>query len=302
MTLSKTQVEFMRLAADAVVTQNFDVARDYLVEANKISVEPQISRQLVEIELELQEKDQAYLTIKEMPDLFSDINVFELYQKVLAINHLHIEQQQIVAQVSRIYDANEFALYQDKVDANLAEPVTGEKRGEIFEASLALFSTGRLFTQTAIRQLHQLSQTDYLQLARLYLTLPNMNVQNKTFLVEDLIRLRLEETVKVTVLDQPFDFVPATTDFFFKTNLYVTGQRWLEQKLEKDPILLEQILGEFSYCLGALYPVEERFIPDVAEFCATLVEFVARGQFLATDDPAGQTNVTELLNQIYHAR
>ncbi|WP_252897733.1 hypothetical protein [Amylolactobacillus amylophilus] len=99
----------------------------------------------------------------------------------MAINHLHIEQQQIVAQVSRIYDANEFALYQDKVDANLAEPVTGEKRGEIFEASLALFSTGRLFTQTAIRQLHQLSQTDYLQLARLYLTLPNMNVQNKTF-------------------------------------------------------------------------------------------------------------------------
>lgn len=294
--LTKTQQELLNLANEAVAEEKFSMARDYLIEANKVGVQDTVSRRLVEVELLLEEKDQAYLTLRELPDLFSNLEIFALYQRVLVANSLLIEQLQVIAQLTKNYAQKTIAPYIAIIEREQVTPLALAEQNETYEAILTKFARGAQLGQAELYALHQLELERYLQLVRFNLLSPNLAQQNRIVLVEDLVRLVFNDKVDLMFFGEKKSFIPANTKLFQQTAIYRQGIQIIEEKFYKDPTLFAQVLSEFGYCLQLLYPVEQEYISDVSEFLDVLVKQM-NGML---DESESQSTAGRLLAKIYN--
>lgn len=294
--LTKTQQELLNLANEAVAEEKFSMARDYLIEANKVGVQDTVSRRLVEVELLLEEKDQAYLTLRELPDLFSNLEIFALYQRVLVANSLLIEQLQVIAQLTKNYAQKTIALYIAIIEREQVTPLALAEQNKTYEAILTKFARGAQLGQAELYSLHQLELERYLQLVRFNLLSPNLAQQNRIVLVEDLVRLVFNDKVDLMFFGEKKSFIPANTKLFQQTAIYRQGIQIIEEKFYKDPTLFAQVLSEFGYCLQLLYPVEQEYISDVSEFLDVLVKQM-NGML---DESESQSTAGRLLAKIYN--
>ena len=294
--LTKTQQELLNLANEAVAEEKFSMARDYLIEANKVGVQDTVSRRLVEVELLLEEKDQAYLTLRELPDLFSNLEIFALYQRVLVANSLLIEQLQVIAQLTKNYAQKTIAPYIAIIEQEQVTPLALAEQNKTYEAILTKFARGAQLGQAELYSLHQLELERYLQLVRFNLLSPNLAQQNRIVLVEDLVRLVFNDKVDLMFFGEKKSFIPANTKLFQQTAIYRQGIQIIEEKFYKDPTLFAQVLSEFGYCLQLLYPVEQEYISDVSEFLDVLVKQM-NGML---DESESQSTAGRLLAKIYN--
>lgn len=294
--LTKTQQELLNLANEAVAEEKFSMARDYLIEANKVGVQDTVSQRLVEVELLLEEKDQAYLTLRELPDLFSNLEIFALYQRVLVANSLLIEQLQVIAQLTKNYAQKTIAPYIAIIEREQVTPLALAEQNETYEAILTKFARGAQLGQAELYALHQLELERYLQLVRFNLLSPNLAQQNRIVLVEDLVRLVFNDKVDLMFFGEKKSFIPANTKLFQQTAIYRQGIQIIEEKFYKDPTLFAQVLSEFGYCLQLLYPVEQEYISDVSEFLDVLVKQM-NGML---DESESQSTAGRLLAKIYN--
>lgn len=294
--LTKTQQELLNLANEAVAEEKFSMARDYLIEANKVGVQDTVSRRLVEVELLLEEKDQAYLTLRELPDLFSNLEIFALYQRVLVANSLLIEQLQVIAQLTKNYAQKTIAPYIAIIEREQVTPLALAEQNKTYEAILTKFARGAQLGQAELYSLHQLELERYLQLVRFNLLSPNLAQQNRIVLVEDLVRLVFNDKVDLMFFGEKKSFIPANTKLFQQTAIYRQGIQIIEEKFYKDPTLFAQVLSEFGYCLQLLYPVEQEYISDVSEFLDVLVKQM-NGML---DESESQSTAGRLLAKIYN--
>ena len=294
--LTKTQQELLNLANEAVAEEKFSMARDYLIEANKVGVQDTVSRRLVEVELLLEEKDQAYLTLRELPDLFSNLEIFALYQRVLVANSLLIEQLQVIAQLTKNYAQKTIAPYIAIIEREQVTPLALAEQNKTYEAILTKFARGAQLGQAELYSLHQLELERYLQLVRFNLLSPNLAQQNRIVLVEDLVRLVFNDKVDLMFFGEKKSFIPANTKLFQQTAIYRQGVQIIEEKFYKDPTLFAQVLSEFGYCLQLLYPVEQEYISDVSEFLDVLVKQM-NGML---DESESQSTAGRLLAKIYN--
>ena len=294
--LTKTQQELLNLANEAVAEEKFSMARDYLIEANKVGVQDTVSRRLVEVELLLEEKDQAYLTLRELPDLFSNLEIFALYQRVLVANSLLIEQLQVIAQLTKNYAQKTIAPYIAIIEREQVTPLALAEQNKTYEVILTKFAQGAQLGQAELYALHQLELERYLQLVRFNLLSPNLAQQNRIVLVEDLVRLVFNDKVDLMFFGEKKSFIPANTKLFQQTAIYRQGVQIIEEKFYKDPTLFAQVLSEFGYCLQLLYPVEQEYISDVSEFLDVLVKQM-NGML---DESESQSTAGRLLAKIYN--
>lgn len=294
--LTKTQQELLNLANEAVAEEKFSMARDYLIEANKVGVQDTVSRRLVEVELLLEEKDQAYLTLRELPDLFSNLEIFALYQRVLVANSLLIEQLQVIAQLTKNYAQKTIAPYIAVIEREQVTPLALAEQNKTYEVILTKFAQGAQLGQAELYALHQLELERYLQLVRFNLLSPNLAQQNRIVLVEDLVRLVFNDKVDLMFFGEKKSFIPANTKLFQQTAIYRQGIQIIEEKFYKDPTLFAQALSEFGYCLQLLYPVEQEYISDVSEFLDVLVKQM-NGML---DESESQSTAGRLLAKIYN--
>lgn len=294
--LTKTQQELLNLANEAVAEEKFSMARDYLIEANKVGVQDTVSRRLVEVELLLEEKDQAYLTLRELPDLFSNLEIFALYQRVLVANSLLIEQLQVIAQLTKNYAQKTIAPYIAVIEREQVTPLALAEQNKTYEVILTKFAQGAQLGQAELYALHQLELERYLQLVRFNLLSPNLAQQNRIVLVEDLVRLVFNDKVDLMFFGEKKSFIPANTKLFQQTAIYRQGIQIIEEKFYKDPTLFAQVLSEFGYCLQLLYPVEQEYISDVSEFLDVLVKQM-NGML---DESESQSTAGRLLAKIYN--
>lgn len=294
--LTKTQQELLNLANEAVAEEKFSMARDYLIEANKVGVQDTVSQRLVEVELLLEEKDQAYLTLRELPDLFSNLEIFALYQRVLVANSLLIEQLQVIAQLTKNYAQKTIAPYIAIIEREQVTPLALAEQNKTYEAILTKFARGAQLGQAELYALHQLELERYLQLVRFNLLSPNLAQQNRIVLVEDLVRLVFNDKVDLMFFGEKKSFIPANTKLFQQTAIYRQGIQIIEEKFYKDPTLFAQVLSEFGYCLQLLYPVEQEYISDVSEFLDVLVKQM-NGML---DESESQSTAGRLLAKIYN--
>lgn len=294
--LTKTQQELLNLANEAVAEEKFSMARDYLIEANKVGVQDTVSRRLVEVELLLEEKDQAYLTLRELPDLFSNLEIFALYQRVLVANSLLIEQLQVIAQLTKNYAQKTIAPYIAVIEREQVTPLALAEQNKTYEVILTKFAQGAQLGQAELYLLHQLELERYLQLVRFNLLSPNLAQQNRIVLVEDLVRLVFNDKVDLMFFGEKKSFIPANTKLFQQTAIYRQGIQIIEEKFYKDPTLFAQVLSEFGYCLQLLYPVEQEYISDVSEFLDVLVKQM-NGML---DESESQSTAGRLLAKIYN--
>lgn len=294
--LTKTQQELLNLANEAVAEEKFSMARDYLIEANKVGVQDTVSRRLVEVELLLEEKDQAYLTLRELPDLFSNLEIFALYQRVLVANSLLIEQLQVIAQLTKNYAQKTIAPYIAIIEREQVTPLALAEKNKTYEVILTKFAQGAQLGQAELYALHQLELERYLQLVRFNLLSPNLAQQNRIVLVEDLVRLVFNDKVDLMFFGEKKSFIPANTKLFQQTAIYRQGIQIIEEKFYKDPTLFAQVLSEFGYCLQLLYPVEQEYISDISEFLDVLVKQM-NGML---DESESQSTAGRLLAKIYN--
>lgn len=203
------------------------------------------------------QEDQAYALIKEEPDLFSDKQVYRMYCKVLKENNFLIEALQL-----KEITGLELPF---KV-----QPVSEEKQKQIMQS----FKAKKQVNQMDYENLHKLNLINFTTFAQSILLEPVSDFAVRLSLCEDFIRLKLKDKLKVWVIDDLTEFVPADTLLLEKDPKYREIISAIGAKFSHNPSQLPLMIGETNLVLGSLYPKLNNYVDEPDSFASDLVAYL----------------------------
>lgn len=265
-----TQKELINLAADAKENHQFGMARDYLEQANGLGFNKDVVQALIEIYFVLEEKDHAYLVIKGLPDLFSDMDIFELYQKVLVEKNYFLEQQKLIKLLEKSVPTEEFNKYKQIIDKNSAQPVELEEQDKI--VSWFQSADHKNLTTTDLFVLYQLSTNKFVDLTEDFFLNRHHDNRVKISLISELIMLEIDYEFNFLFDKVIKQFNPKKLNLLNKSAYFLQGQELILNNLMDNPVELQLVLNDFFEILQTLYPFALDFIPDLQNFLAVLTK------------------------------
>lgn len=263
----------MKLAKQSEEQGDILGAISNLEEALRISNAIDVVLELCRLYRKNGQGDQAYALIKAQPDLFSDKQVFEEYCKILQANNFLIEALQLEHILGK------------KLPVQV-EPASDEKQKIIME----LFRRQTQISQYDYEQLLKLNLINYRNFAQSLLMDPTQNFAVRISLCEDLIRLGLDNKIKVWVIGNLEEFIPSQTTLLEKEPIYQEVVSSIGSRYRNNPSQLPLMLGEVNLVLGNLYPKLSKYVDNPDSFAKDLSSYLEKG------DGAGHQ---ELLEKIY---
>lgn len=268
-----SQDNLLSLAQKAQANNDISQAKQYLLEALRMGHRTDIVCQLCSIYLKEDQADQAYILLKEEPDLFSDSEVFKLYLATLEKMHYFIEFLQLKNLLNKNIAAN-------------VECVDPEKQIKIMQN----FQQLKNITQDDYLQLFCLSKENFVNFAKSLLFNPSQGFALRISLCEDLIKLGVDVTISVYVLGKQEKFIPSQTELLEKDAIYREVCVSIADYLRRDPSKLPLMIGEMNVVLGMLYPKLHKYIQNPDQFAHDFRHYI--------DSKNGGVN-QDLLEKIY---
>lgn len=268
-----SQENLISLAHEAEANNDLPQAKQYLLEALRLGHNSEIVCELCEIYLNEEKADQAYMLIKEEPDLFSDIKIFQTYLLILEKRHFNIEKLELDN------------LLDKEVDSNIG-PISEVQQQKLMKN----FRNLKNITEADYLKLFQLSKSNFTLLAESLLLDPSQNFALRLSLCEDLIKLGIKKEIKVFVLGEVKSFIPTETMLLEKDPVYHEVCISIADYLRRDPSKLTLMVGELNIVMGMLYPKLHDYIHDPDEFAHDFRKYIEEKQ--------GGAN-QELLDKIY---
>lgn len=247
--VNTSQSNLLNLAKQEIEKGNLDEAIQHLLEALRLGHSTEIVCKLCELFLKKNNAKNAYVLIKEEPDLFSDTKVYELYLKILQALNYNIEALELEN------------LSGKKLDIKIS-PVSEEKQHDIIRN----FRTLKAISEDNYLELYKLSEEHFIQLAQSLLIDSTQSFALRLSLCEDLIKLGYDKKVVVSVMGESKSFIPAETMLLQKDPIYRECCVSLADYLKREPSKLPMMVGELNVCLGMLYPKLHDYISDPDQF------------------------------------
>lgn len=250
----------MKLSKQNEEKGNIDVAIQNLEEALRISNSLDIVLELCRLYRKNKQEDQAYALIKAQPDLFSNKKVSEEYFKILKANHFLIEALQLENILGKRLPI--------KVEA-----ADLKKQKAIMEH----FKSKKQISQFDYEQLLKLNLINYKNFAQSLLLDPTQDFAVRLSLCEDLVKLGIDEEIKVWILDELENFVPKNVTLLEKNPIYQEVISSIASRYRNNPSQLPIMLGEVNLALGTLYPKISKYITNPDSFAKNLSSYLERG-------------------------
>lgn len=268
-----SQKNLLKLAQEDEEKGQISNAIQLLEEALSYGRSSEIVMSLCRLYRKNNQEDQAYTLIKEEPDLFSEPEIFEEYNKILVANHYLIEALQIENLLGKKMPIKVFP---EKLDAqnNLMQKFKSKKEVSQFD----------------YQSLLKLDLVNYKNFAQSLLLDPTQNFAVRLCLCEDFVRLGISDRIQVWALGQVEEFIPKETELLEKTTVYREVIGGIGDRFRNNPSQLPLMLGETNIVLGSLYPKLNKYIKDTDSFTSDLISY------LETKD--GRTH-QKLLDRVY---
>ena len=249
----------MKLAKKSEAKGDRKTAIQNLEEALRDSQPTEIVLELCELYIKDKQESQAYALIKEEPDLFSDVQIFEEYSKVLQANHFLIEALEVENLAGK------------KMSVNV-EPASLKQQQTIMQR----FKTKKQINQADYEQLFKLNLVNFRNFAQSLLLDPSQNFAVRLSLCEDLVRLGLKDKVKVWIVGNQEEFIPADTSLLEKNSIYREVISAIGSKYHNRPRQLPLVLGEVNLVLGSLYPKLSKYVDEPDSFASDLASYLGK--------------------------
>lgn len=270
---SLSQENLLKLAQEDEGKGNIAGAIQMLEEALSYGRSSKIIIKLCQLYRKNKQEDQAYTLIKEEPDLFSEPEIFDEYCKILAANHYAIEAVQL----------------NNVLKKTLPIKVQPESLHQQ-EAIMLNFKQQKEISQFDYQSLLKLDLVNYKSFVQSLLLDPSLNFAVRLSLCEDLVRLGVNEKIKVWVIGKQEEFVPQDTDLLEKTTVYQEVIGGMGDHFRNNPSQLPLMLGETNLVLGSLYPKVNKYIKNTDGFTSNLISYLKNGD---------GRNDQQLLQRIY---
>lgn len=255
---NQSQKNLLELAKQTKAKGNLQQSAQYLSEALRSGYDQEIALALVDVDLELGEKAEAYALIKEEKDLFSDKKVFAKYLEVLAAMHYRIEFLQLQQLVG-----HELAV---KV-----EPVSEDEQEKIMGA----FKMLKAVKSNDYQKLYQLSEDNFARFAQSCLLDPSCDFVVHSALTEDLVKMAINQDLHILVLGKQESFNPSRTPLLSHDKVYSKVVHTIAASYSDNPSRLPLILGEANFILAAIYPKLDKYVSDPEGFAHDLDNFIS---------------------------
>lgn len=252
-----SQKNLIKLAKKDQDQGNIDSAIQNLEEALNDGHSTEVVLKLCELYLLNKQEDQAYFLIKEEPDLFSNSHVFDEYLKILQANNFFIEAKEVENLLNK------------KLEIEII-PVETSRQFKIMQE---------------VRNSTSLSQIEYLKLLKLDLNNfknfaqsilldPSQNFALRIALCADLVRLGIKDPMKVLILGQEEEFIPAKANLLEKDPLFKEVISSLGDRFYHSPAQLGMMIGEANLVLGNLYPRLDKYVDEPDSFAKDLALYL----------------------------
>lgn len=254
---SLSEQNLVKLAQEEEEQGNLAGAIENLEEALKNDAGKETVIKLSQLYRKNKQEDQAYSLIKTEPDLFSDPKLFKEYCQVLNANNYFIEALQLknLAQLSLTCQVV-------PVDLDIQQKIMQD------------FRQKDQVTQNDYQQLFKLDLINFKTFAQSLLLDPSQGFAIRISLCEDLIKLGVDESVKVFIIGKEDSFIPAETNLLEKSTIYKEVIAGIGDRFRKNPSQLPLMLGETNLVLGSLYPKLSKFISDTDNFTSCFVSYL----------------------------
>lgn len=256
---SVSQRNLLKLAEENKRNGKLAAAIQNLEEALRGEHSLDVILQLCELYCANKQEDQAYALIKEEPDLFSDQRVYQTYCKTLAKNNFLIEALQVQHVTGLTLPVK-------------VEPVSEEKQQQIMQS----FKQKKQVSQADYESLHKLNLINFTSFAQSILLDPTPDFAVRLSLCEDLIRLGVKKQVKIWVIGNLEEFVPADTQLLEKETKYQEIISAIGARFNHNPSQLPLMIGETNLVIGSLYPKLSKYIDEPDSFASDLVSYLEK--------------------------
>ena len=199
----------------------------------------------------------AYELIKEEKDLFTDLEIFAKYSKILSENHFLIE----ALEVKNITDY-ELPYSVEAVNSTVQKKI------------MVTFRQKAKPTKYDYDQLFKLDLSNFKNFAQSLLIDPSLNFAVRLVLCEDLFRLGLKNKFKVLVLGQEEEFIPRKINLLEKEPVYREVVSGIGSRYYHQPSQLPAVLGEVNLILGSLYPKLNKYVDDPDSFASDIASYI----------------------------
>lgn len=255
---NQSQKNLLELAKQAQAKGKLAQSAQYLSEALRSGYDQATVLQLVDVDLKLGHKQEAYALIKEEKDLFSDQKVFAKYLEVLAAIHFRIEFLQLEKLVGH------------KLTVKV-EPVPEEEQEKIMGA----FKQLKAVKSSDYQKLYQLSEDNFVRFAQSCLIDPSCDFVVHSALTEDLVKMGVDQTINILVLGEQTSFNPSRTPLLSHDPVYRKVCGSIASSYNDNPSRLPLVLGEANFILAAIYPELTKRITEPEQFAHDLDNFIA---------------------------
>lgn len=154
----------------------------------------------------------------------------------------------------------------------IVEPVSIDDQQKIMNN----FAKIEKVSQFDYQNLLKLNLINFQSFAQSLLLKPNQNFAVRLALCEDLIRLGIDQKVKIWVIGELTEFIPRATPLLEKSTTYQEVISGIGDKFRRYPAQLPLMIGEVNLVLGQLYPKLNKFIKDTDSFTSDLVSFIEK--------------------------
>jgi hypothetical protein len=126
------------------------------------------------------------------------------------------------------------------------------------------------------QQLYALSETNFVQFAQSCLIDPSTGFTVRIALCEDLVKMGVDQTIKVIVLGQQEEFNPSKSPLMGHDPIYRQVIMQLASSYDESPSQLPNVLGEANLMLAAMYPKLSKYITDPVSFTNNLDRYMTK--------------------------
>lgn len=255
--LNISQKNLLKQAIDNKKNHKIDEAYKNLEQALSISYDDVLVMQLIELDIEQKQFDQAYLLLKQEPDLFTDDKIYRLYLKTLAEKNYFIEKLQIER------------LRKQKIELDI-EPIDKKTQQKI----MTKFKLAKNISYELYRSLYKLNETNFILFAQSLLIDPTIDMALKMALCEDLIKLKVNQEINILILGKITSFNPTNTFLLKNDPIYREICQSIYDKLNKSPEKTQIYLAEVNLVLSAVYPLINKYINNPDRFAKNLLNYI----------------------------
>lgn len=275
----KNYERFIALGQEALAAGSFRKAGDFLLQAYEIQPDFPLNFLLLTTFAELGEGETAYVLAQDYLDDYERVpDYLALYIRVLLQTKRFVEAQTLINRkilTSSKQDMKALVILKKEIRRAelLAQQFEHERIAQV-KNELEILPERQAHEQLQlIKEAALLPQADFVEIAKELLQQPKLHSLAKSWLLEELQRLEITETIPISWQGKIRQVIPAELGSPGDSASYQRVLLYLEKELvNSDPILLLNIEEEVILHFAMLYPFADEIITNPTSWAKSYIE------------------------------